>query len=193
MSSRPKGERSAPSGSMFLGGRVDDALSSYHRHVLEHGAPLTLDQVHDCYRERWSAELAAEHDRLGVDWDDELSQKVALAMGLHAIELALVELAPHVGQPVAVQRRLEFALVPQLEWLSGVAEAASLTSLSLAGSASFAASFAALSAVRRERRPRRSGEALSGRACERWGGAVGSARQTSARCCLKRIGCFCGG
>src|SRR5438270_9476297 len=40
-----KGERSAPTGSMFLGGRVDDALSAYYRRLVEHGDRLALDQV----------------------------------------------------------------------------------------------------------------------------------------------------
>src|SRR4051812_42818246 len=37
-----KGERTPPSAAMFLGARVDDALSSYYRHLLECGEPLTL-------------------------------------------------------------------------------------------------------------------------------------------------------
>src|SRR5690349_2143530 len=39
-----KGEKQPPSGSMFLGSRVDDALSAYHRRVLEHGDRLAVDQ-----------------------------------------------------------------------------------------------------------------------------------------------------
>jgi hypothetical protein len=37
-------------------------------------------------------------------------------MGLQAIELTLAELVPRLGQPIAVQRKLEFALAPGLEW-----------------------------------------------------------------------------
>ena len=33
-------------------------------------------------------------------------------MGLQAIELTLAELVPKLGQPTAVQRKLEFALAP---------------------------------------------------------------------------------
>ena len=55
-----KGERPPPSGHMFLGGRVDDALSTYYRHLLEHGERLTLEQVHDAYRDHWTRELADE-------------------------------------------------------------------------------------------------------------------------------------
>ena len=54
---------------MFLGARVDDALSTYHRHQLEHGERLTLDQLHDAYRDHWTRELAAEHAQRGVRWD----------------------------------------------------------------------------------------------------------------------------
>src|SRR3954462_11374377 len=54
------GERTPPSGHMFLGARVDDALSTYYRHQLEHGEALTLDQLHDAYRDHWTRGLAAE-------------------------------------------------------------------------------------------------------------------------------------
>src|SRR2546423_10628253 len=58
-----KGEKPPPSGSMFLGSRVDDALSVYHRRILEHGDRLAVDQVLDIYREQWHAELDAERDK----------------------------------------------------------------------------------------------------------------------------------
>src|SRR5947208_7881896 len=41
------GERHAPTGSMFLGRRVDDAITLYYRRILEHGERLSLDQVDD--------------------------------------------------------------------------------------------------------------------------------------------------
>jgi hypothetical protein len=37
-----KGEKPPPSGSMFLGSRVDDAISAYHRRILEHGDRLAV-------------------------------------------------------------------------------------------------------------------------------------------------------
>jgi hypothetical protein len=111
-----KGEQTPPSGAMFLGGRVDDALSAYHRNTLQSGTTLTLEQVQEHYRECWSAELAVEQAKLGIDWDDELGQKVAFELGLQAIALAFKALLPHVGQPVAVQRKVEFALAPELQW-----------------------------------------------------------------------------
>src|SRR5438876_11198745 len=55
-----KGEKPPPSGSMFLGCRVDDAVSAYPRRLLEHGDRLAVDQVLDIYRERWAEELAVE-------------------------------------------------------------------------------------------------------------------------------------
>src|SRR5437868_14960564 len=57
-----KGEKPPPSGSMFLGSRVDDAVSAYHRRILEHGDRLAVDQVLDIYREQWTAELEAEQE-----------------------------------------------------------------------------------------------------------------------------------
>src|SRR5436305_4496986 len=61
-----KGEKPPPSGSMFLGSRVDDALSAYHRRILEHGDRLEVDQVLDLYREQWHTELDAERDAQGA-------------------------------------------------------------------------------------------------------------------------------
>jgi hypothetical protein len=101
---------------MFLGSRVDDALSAYHRRILEHGDRLALDQVLDIYRELWHAELEAEQDKQGVDWEDDLTERVAFEVGREAVELAMAELVPHLGDPVDVQRRLEFTIATDLEW-----------------------------------------------------------------------------
>jgi hypothetical protein len=110
------GERVAPSGSMFLGARVDDTLSHYYRRIIDHDERLSLDQVHDSYRDLWRQQLAAESDRRGIDWEDDLHERPAFGLGLQALELTLAELVPHLGKPVAVQRRLEFAFAPDLEW-----------------------------------------------------------------------------
>jgi hypothetical protein len=111
-----KGEKQPPSGSMFLGSRVDDALSAYHRRILEHGDRFSVDQVLDVYREQWHAQREAEQDARGIDWDDDLTERAAFELGRQAVELAMTELLPHLGDPVDVQRRLEFSLAPELEW-----------------------------------------------------------------------------
>jgi hypothetical protein len=111
-----RGERTPPSAAMFLGGRVDDALSTYYRQLLEHGQTLSLDQVHDAYRDHWTRELAAEQAKRGVSWDAELDEPRAFGVGLEALALTLTELVPLIGRPVAVQRRLDYALAPDLEW-----------------------------------------------------------------------------
>jgi hypothetical protein len=112
------GWRTAPSGAMFLGGRVDDAISTYYTRILEHHEQLTIDQVKDAYREHWQREFAAEQDKLGIDWGPGLDEADVFEMGLQAIELTLAELVPKLGQPVAVQRKLEFplALGLGLQW-----------------------------------------------------------------------------
>src|SRR5829696_7613061 len=101
-----KGDRPPPSGHMFLGARVDDALSTYYRHELEHGERLTLDQVHDAYRDHWMRELAEEAAKQGVRFDLELDEARAFTLGLQAVELTMRELVPQLGRPVAVQREL---------------------------------------------------------------------------------------
>src|SRR3954451_18398994 len=88
------GERTPPSGHMFLGARVDDALSSFYRRQLEHGDTLSLDQLHDAYRDHWTRELAAEAARRGVRWNAELDEPGAFVMGLEALSLTLAELVP---------------------------------------------------------------------------------------------------
>src|SRR3954468_4084325 len=104
------GERTPPSGHMFLGARVDDALSTYHRHLLACGERLTLDQLQDAYRDHWTHELAAEQAQRGVHWDHELAEQDAFTLGLQALALTLHELVPQLGRPVNVQRELEYRL-----------------------------------------------------------------------------------
>lgn len=110
------GQRSAPSGAMFLGSRVDDAVSLYYRRILEHGDRLALDQVKDGYRDLWHAGLEEEDGKLGVTWEDDLDEPAAFAMGLQALDMTFERLVPELGQPVAVQRRVEFVLAPGLQW-----------------------------------------------------------------------------
>ena len=114
-----KGKKPPPSGSMFLGSRVDDTLSAYYRRILEHGDRLALDQLLDLYREVWHAELDAEREKQGIEWGEDLPERLVFELGRQAIELAMAKLVPHLGD-VDVQRRLEFTLAPGLEWLSGV-------------------------------------------------------------------------
>jgi hypothetical protein len=111
-----KGEKPPPSGSMFLGSRVDDALSAYHRRILEQGDRLALDQVLDLYREQWSAELEAEQEDQGIAWEEDLSETQAFELGRGALGLAMTELVPHLGDPIGVQRRLKYAIAPDLKW-----------------------------------------------------------------------------
>jgi hypothetical protein len=111
-----KGEKPPPTGSMFLGSRVDDALSAYHRRILEHGEHLALDQVLDLYREQWAAELETEQTAQGVDWEEDLTHNAAFDLGRQAVELAMAKLVPHLGDPVDVQRRIEYSVAPGLEW-----------------------------------------------------------------------------
>ena len=109
------GEREAPSGAMFLGSRVDDAVSLYYRRIIDEHERLDLEQVKDAYRALWQTELDAEHEKLGVNWAD-IHQQVAFELGLEALELTFEQLVPRLGEPVAVQRQLEYALAPGLQW-----------------------------------------------------------------------------
>ena len=110
------GERSAPTGSMFLGRRVDDAITLYYRRVLEHGERLSVDQVKDGFWDGWKAAAEAEREQLGIAWEEDLPEDRALKLGLDAIDLSFRELVPRLGEPVAAQRKLEYVLAPGLEW-----------------------------------------------------------------------------
>jgi hypothetical protein len=110
------GERSAPTGAMFLGRQVDDAITLYYRRILEQGERLALDQVRDAYWDGWKAATQAEREQLGIAWEEDLGEDRAFKLGLDVIELTFKQLVPRLGEPVAVQRRLEYTLAPGLEW-----------------------------------------------------------------------------
>jgi hypothetical protein len=101
---------------MFLGSRVDDALTLYYRHLLERHETLALDQLSDAYRDRWFEQLEREEQARGIHWEPDLDEQAAFQIGLDAVELTFAELIPKLGRPVAVQRQLEYTLVPGLEW-----------------------------------------------------------------------------
>ena len=93
------GEKTAPSGSMFLGRQVDDAITLYYRHILDHGEHLSLDQVKDAFWDGWKAAAEAEREQLGIAWETDLREDSAFKLGLDAVELTFSELIPHLGEP----------------------------------------------------------------------------------------------
>jgi len=109
------GEREPTSAAMFLGSRVDDAVSDYYRHILEHGEPSPLDEVIHGYRNGWSERLEEEQQDRGVVFD-EFDEPTMLKIGVDAIKATFERLVPQLGMPVAVQRRVAFKLAPGLEW-----------------------------------------------------------------------------
>jgi hypothetical protein len=109
-------ERSAPTGAMFLGRQVDDAITLYYRRILEHGDRLTADQVKDLFWDGWKAAAEAEREQLGIAWEDDLREERAFKLGLDAIDLSFRELIPRLGEPVAAQRKVELRIHPEAEW-----------------------------------------------------------------------------
>ena len=110
------GEKAAPTGAMFLGRQVDEAITLYYRHLLEHGDRLSLDQVKDAFWDGWKAAAEAEREQLGISWEEDLREDRAVKLGLDALELSFAQLIPRLGDPVAVQRAVEYTLAPGLEW-----------------------------------------------------------------------------
>src|SRR5215210_8054577 len=78
------GERVVPNGAMFLGSRVDDALTLYYRQLLERQEALALDQLRDAFRDRWFEQLEAEQER-GINWERDLDEQAAFQIGLDAL------------------------------------------------------------------------------------------------------------
>ena len=101
---------------MFLGSRVDETLTHYYRHWLEHRERLGLRELKRFFGANWKQQLAAENDKRGVAWDERLDRHTALKLGVKALTIAFEELVPRLGEPVAVQRRVEFRLAPEIEW-----------------------------------------------------------------------------
>ncbi|MHB8695609.1 MAG: hypothetical protein ACYDHH_30680, partial [Solirubrobacteraceae bacterium] len=110
------GEKTAPSGAMFLGRQVDDAITLYYRQILDHGERLSVDQLKDAFCDGWKAAAEAEREHLGIAWETDLREDRAFKLGLDAVELSFKQLIPHLGEPVAVQRKLEYTLAPGLDW-----------------------------------------------------------------------------
>jgi hypothetical protein len=110
------GEKTAPTAAMFLGRQVDDAITLYYRHILDHGERLTVDQLKDAFWEGWKAAAEAEREQLGIAWETHLGEDRAFKLGLDAVELTFSQLIPHLGEPVAVQRKVEYTLAAGLEW-----------------------------------------------------------------------------
>ena len=95
---------------------MDDALTLYYRHILDHGERLSVDQVKDAFWDGWKAGAETEREQLGIAWETDLREDSAFKLGLDAVELTFRELIPNLGEPVAVQRKVEYTLAPGLEW-----------------------------------------------------------------------------
>ena len=54
---------------MFLGRQVDDAITLYYRHILDHGERLSVDQLKDAFWDGWKAAAEAEREQLGIAWE----------------------------------------------------------------------------------------------------------------------------
>jgi hypothetical protein len=100
---------------MFLGSRVDDAMSHYYRTLLESGERLALPAVQEFYEHSWREELARERGDRGVDFS-ELHERAAFEMGLAAVAMCMERFVPTLGEPVAVQRRFEVKLTAAAGW-----------------------------------------------------------------------------
>ena len=65
--------------------------------------------------ESWRRGRARE---LGIAWETDLREDRAFKLGLDAVELTFSQLIPHLGEPVAVQRKVEYTLAPGLDGAS---------------------------------------------------------------------------
>lgn len=111
------GERDAPSGSMFLGQRIDEVLTTYYRALLDGGGPLNLEQLRECFVDCWRRALEDEQSQHGaIRWDEGTDEAWTFRVGLDAVAVCLRRIVPQLGTPLATQRRFEFRLAAGLEW-----------------------------------------------------------------------------
>lgn len=80
------GERQPKSAAMVIGSRVDEALTDYYRHQLEHGQPPPVDEVLQRYRRGWKDKLEDDQERQPIVWD-EFDKDTALERGAQALEV----------------------------------------------------------------------------------------------------------
>ena len=110
------GEKTAPSGSMFLGRQVDDAITLYYRHILDHGERLSVDQVKDAFWDGWKAAAEAEREQLGIAGRPTCARTAHSNSASTRSSSPSASSIPHLGEPVAVQRQVEYTLASGLEW-----------------------------------------------------------------------------
>ena len=110
------GEKGPSNGPMFLGSMLDKTLAHYYRTRIDTGEGPSLAELQQFYKETWPELREQEEGERGIDWS-ELRPEPAFEIGLGAIDVALTELVPKLGRPVAVQRKLEFSLTPDCEWV----------------------------------------------------------------------------
>jgi hypothetical protein len=109
------GERGPQSGYLIIGNRVDDALSAYFKEMMA-GTKLDQEQVVDAFNDIWKVKLAEEAERGPIDWSDNGSAEEAFNLGRQAVEVAYTGLVPRIGRPLAVQRKIDFSIHPDVAW-----------------------------------------------------------------------------
>ena len=102
-------QRGPKAGVMFLGSRVDDAITEFYRRQIA-GSTLTLPELVDVFRDTWRPKLKADGDRIA--WEHGLTPTIAERMGRTAVTLTYERLVPRLGTPVAAQRKFEIRLAP---------------------------------------------------------------------------------
>lgn len=118
------GERSAATGSMFLGSRLDHVETAYFRSLVYGGGPLSAQQLRECLEADWRRALAEEQERYGgVRWQEGTDERSMLNVAVSAIDVFLKQLAQRAGTPLSVQRHFEFHIADGLQWtVSGDAD-----------------------------------------------------------------------
>jgi hypothetical protein len=105
------GESEVPSGEMALGSSVDEALSEHCR-ALAAGERRALADTQQQALEALRRRCESEEVRFGQTLDRASAERIAPA----AIAVALSELLPAIGEPIAAQRRVELALSAAHTW-----------------------------------------------------------------------------
>ena len=93
------GERVAPNGAMFLGSRVDDALTLYYRQLLERHEASRSTSCATPTATAGSNSSKHEEQARGIRWEADLDEQAAFQIGLDALALTFAELIPSSAGP----------------------------------------------------------------------------------------------
>lgn len=110
-----EGVRTPIGGETILGKGVDYGLSEFYRARLR-GEDPHLGDVMKLYDDNIERIIDEEHARQCIVWGEAVPREKLSALGMGAIGTFMEKIAPHLGEPIAVQNELRFRVSPHVSW-----------------------------------------------------------------------------